>query len=51
VQPGQTSSVSAGRRGIMANALTVGLSPGGTMCVFSYAGAHAVFDTTGWWVP
>jgi hypothetical protein len=51
VQPGQTSSVSSARLGIMANALTVGLSRGGTMCVFSYAGAHAVFDTTGWWVP
>ena len=51
VQPGQTSSVSGARGGIMANALTVGVSSGGTLCLFSYAGAHAVFDTTGWWVP
>ena len=51
VTPGQTSSVSAARGGIMANALTVGLSAGASMCLFSYAGAHAVFDTTGWWVP
>jgi hypothetical protein len=50
VRPGQTSSVSGARFGIMANALTVGLSPNGTLCLFSYASAHAVFDTTGWWV-
>jgi hypothetical protein len=55
VEPGQTSSVSAPRRAIMANALTVGVTSAapysaGSICVFSYAGAHAVFDTTGWWV-
>lgn len=51
VQPGATSSVSAARDTIMANALTVGLSAQGRMCLFSFAATHAVFDTTGWWVP
>jgi hypothetical protein len=51
VPPGQTSSVSAARNGIVANALTVGVSANGTLCVSAYAAAHAVFDTTGWWVP
>jgi hypothetical protein len=51
VQPGRTSSVSGARLGIMANALTVGLSPSGRLCLFSYAATHTVFDTSGWWVP
>jgi hypothetical protein len=34
----------------MANSLTVGLSPGGDLCITSSVAAHVLFDTTGWWV-
>jgi hypothetical protein len=35
----------------MANSLTVGLSPGGNLCITSLVASHTLFDTTGWWVP
>ena len=48
---GATSSVNGARGTVMANSLTVGLSPGGNLCINSLVGAHTLFDTTGWWVP
>ena len=48
---GQTSSVNAAIGAVIANSLTVGLSPGGNLCITSSAAAHALFDTTGWWLP
>jgi hypothetical protein len=36
---------------VMANSLTVGLSPGGDLCITSQISSHTLFDTTGWWVP
>src|SRR3954451_4958114 len=47
---GQTSSVNAASGAVIANSLTVGLSPGGNLCIASLVAAHALFDTTGWWV-
>ena len=47
---GVTSSVNGARGAVMANSLTVGLSPGGDLCITSLVAAHALFDTTGWWV-
>ena len=49
--PGATSSVNGTRSSVMANSLTVGLSPGGDLCITSLVAAHTLFDTTGWWVP
>jgi hypothetical protein len=34
----------------MANSLTVGLSPGGNLCINSLVASHTLFDTTGWWM-
>jgi len=48
---GQTSSVNAATGAVIANSLTVGLSPGGNLCMTSLVAAHALFDTTGWWAP
>jgi hypothetical protein len=45
-----TSSVNAARNTVMANSLTVGLGPGGSMCIHSVVATHTLFDTTGWWV-
>lgn len=47
---GITSSVNGARSTVMANSLTVGLSPGGNLCINSLVGTHTLFDTTGWWV-
>ncbi len=47
---GATSSVNGATSSVMANSLTVALSPGGNMCISSSVAAHALFDTTGWWV-
>ena len=47
---GATSSVNGATGSIMANSLTVGMSPGGNICITSSVAAHALFDTTGWWV-
>lgn len=49
--PGTTSSVNAARATVIANSLTVGLSPGGDLCVAALFSAHTLFDTTGWWAP
>jgi hypothetical protein len=48
---GITSSVNGARGTVMANSLTVGLSPGGNMCINSLVSSHTLFDTTGWWAP
>jgi len=48
---GATSSVNGAGSSVMANSLTVGLSPGGNLCITSSVAAHTLFDTTGWWVP
>ncbi|MEP7202337.1 MAG: SGNH/GDSL hydrolase family protein [Ilumatobacteraceae bacterium] len=48
---GATSSVNGAGGSVMANSLTVGLSPGGNLCITSLVGSHTVFDTTGWWMP
>ena len=48
---GATSSVNGVRGSVMANSLTVGLSPGGDLCITSLVSSHTLFDTTGWWVP
>ncbi|MEY2522036.1 MAG: hypothetical protein QOJ66_601 [Ilumatobacteraceae bacterium] len=48
---GATSSVNGAGRSVMANSLTVGLSPGGNLCITSLVATHTLFDTTGWWSP
>ena len=48
---GETSSVNGARSSVMANSLTVGLSPGGNLCINSLVASHTLFDTTGWWIP
>ncbi len=48
---GATSSVNGARSSVMANSLTVGLSPGGNLCITSLVTSHTLFDTTGWWAP
>ncbi|HEX2783296.1 MAG TPA: SGNH/GDSL hydrolase family protein [Ilumatobacteraceae bacterium] len=48
---GATSSVNGARATITANSLTVGLSPGGNLCITSLVSSHTLFDTTGWWAP
>lgn len=45
-----TSSVNATPGVVLANALTIGVSDTGRLCVFSSRLAQTVFDTTGWWV-
>ncbi len=47
---GQTSSVNAAAGSVVANSLTVALSPGGHLCINAFSATHTVFDTTGWWV-
>ena len=47
--PGATSSVNGAGASVMANSLTVGLSPGGNLCINASVAAHTLFDTTGWW--
>ena len=49
--PGATSSVNGAGASVMANSLTVGLSPGGNLCINASVTAHVLFDTTGWWLP
>ncbi|HSB88044.1 MAG TPA: SGNH/GDSL hydrolase family protein [Ilumatobacteraceae bacterium] len=49
--PGATSSVNGARASVMANSLTVGLSPGGNLCINASVSSHTLFDTTGWWGP
>ncbi|MGH9134240.1 MAG: SGNH/GDSL hydrolase family protein [Ilumatobacteraceae bacterium] len=46
----ETSSVNADARLVLANALTVGVSDTGRLCVTASAVTHTLFDTTGWWV-
>jgi hypothetical protein len=46
-----TSSVNAAAGVVMANAVTVGLSTTGRVCLYANRATTAVFDTTGWWVP
>ena len=48
---GATSSVNGAGSSVMANSLTVGLSPGGNLCITSLVATHTLFDTTGWWSP
>jgi hypothetical protein len=48
--PPETSSVNADARLVLANALTVGVSPEGRLCLTASAVTHSLFDTTGWWV-
>jgi hypothetical protein len=48
---GATSSVNGAGSSVMANSLTVGLSPGGNLCITSLVATHTLFDTTGWWKP
>jgi hypothetical protein len=46
-----TSSVNAGAGAVVANAVTVGVSPGdGRLCLTARAAGQTVFDVTGWWV-
>ena len=49
--PGATSSVNGARGSVMANSLTVALSPGGNLCITALVASHTLFDTTGWWMP
>ena len=49
--PPETSSVNADARLVLANALTVGVSADGRLCLTASAVTHSLFDTTGWWVP
>jgi hypothetical protein len=49
--PGVTSSVNGARGSVMANSLTVALSPGGNLCITALVASHTLFDTTGWWMP
>ena len=49
--PGVTSSVNGARGSVMANSLTVALSPGGNLCITALVASHTLFDTTGWWTP
>jgi hypothetical protein len=44
-----TASLNAGRAGVVANSVTVGISP--QLCVQAAVNTHVVFDTTGWWMP
>ncbi|MGD9702311.1 MAG: SGNH/GDSL hydrolase family protein [Acidimicrobiia bacterium] len=44
-----TASLNAARAGVVANSVTVGISP--SMGVNAAVSSHVVFDTTGWWVP
>ena len=46
----ETSSVNADARLVLANALTVGVSAEGRLCLTASAVTHSLFDTTGWWV-
>lgn len=46
-----TSTVNAGTETVFANAVTVGVDPGGRMCVKALTATHTLFDVTGWWVP
>ena len=48
---GATSSVNGAQGSVIANSLTVGLSPGGNLCITSLVSSHTLFDTTGWWAP
>ncbi|HEX4980073.1 MAG TPA: SGNH/GDSL hydrolase family protein [Ilumatobacteraceae bacterium] len=48
--PPETSSVNADARLVLANALTVGVSADGRLCLVASAVTHSLFDTTGWWV-
>lgn len=48
--PPPTSAVNAEDRRTLANALTVGVSNEGRMCVTASTVTHSLFDTTGWWV-
>jgi hypothetical protein len=48
--PPATSSVNADARLVLANALTVGVSDEGRLCLTASAVTHSLFDTTGWWV-
>ena len=48
---GTTSSVNGAQGSVIANSLTVGLSPGGNLCITSLVSSHTLFDTTGWWAP
>ncbi|HWM18710.1 MAG TPA: SGNH/GDSL hydrolase family protein [Ilumatobacteraceae bacterium] len=48
--PPATSSVNADARLVLANALTVGVSAEGRLCLTASAVTHSLFDTTGWWV-
>jgi hypothetical protein len=48
---GKTSSINGARAAVIANSLTVGLSPGGNLCITSLVSSHTLFDTTGWWAP
>ncbi len=48
---GVTSSVNGAGGSVMANSLTVGVSPGGNLCITSLVASHTLFDTTGWWMP
>jgi hypothetical protein len=46
-----TSSVNADAGAVVANSVTVGVSPGdGRLCLAARAAGHTVFDVTGWWV-
>ena len=46
----ETSSVNADAGLVLANALTVGVSAEGRLCLTASAVTHSLFDTTGWWV-
>ena len=50
-QAGATSSVNGARSSVIANSLTVGLSPGGNLCINSLVASHTLFDVAGWWMP
>jgi GDSL-like Lipase/Acylhydrolase family len=45
-----TSSVNATAGAVLASAVTVGVDPGGRLCLRAERVGHTLFDTTGWWV-
>lgn len=43
------SAVNAPAGAVLANSITVGLSPDQRLCLFSLARSHTLFDVSGWW--
>ena len=46
-----TANVTSLAGGVLANAVTTGVSDSGRLCIFARTATGTLFDTTGWWVP